>query len=65
MKELTIKEIEEVGGGFKINIGTARSGCIVGFVTGGPIGLGYAIGTIIIAQGINNLEEMYQNDFGH
>jgi lactobin A/cerein 7B family class IIb bacteriocin len=65
MKELTIKETEEVNGGFKINLGTAIAGCIVGFITGGPIGLGYAIGTIIVAQGVNNLEEMYQNEFGH
>lgn len=63
MKELSIDEANEISGGFKINIGQAIAGCVFGFVTGGPVGLGYAVSVLLMAQGINNLDEMYHNEF--
>lgn len=63
MKELTFDEISQVSGGkFKIklsvNLGTFVAGCCVGFLTAGPVGLGYALCGAVIAQGVNGLNEM-------
>ncbi len=65
MKELTQNQIMEVSGGFKLNIGQAVGALICGAIAGGPVGFGYALGTIIIAQAVNSLDEMRQNEFGH
>lgn len=49
--------LDDVSGG-KFHIGAIVSGLVVGFVTGGPIGLGFAAGGIIMASGIDNLHDM-------
>ncbi|MGE3318081.1 MAG: hypothetical protein AB7I18_02190 [Candidatus Berkiella sp.] len=43
----------------KFHFGAIVSGLLVGLVTGGPIGLGFAVGGIIMAQGIDNLHDLY------
>ena len=58
MIDLTTKQTKEVGAAFKMNIGQAIGALALGFVTGGPVGLGYAASVVIIAQGVNNLEEL-------
>ncbi|MGE3320170.1 MAG: hypothetical protein AB7I18_12830 [Candidatus Berkiella sp.] len=50
--------LHEISGG-KFRIGTIVSGLVVGFVTGGPIGMGFAAGGLIMAQGIDNLHDLY------
>lgn len=65
MKELNNNEIMAVSGGkfkLRINIGTFIGGAVLGFITGGPIGLGYAIGAAIVAQGVNSLDDMYRHN---
>ena len=49
--------LHDVSGG-KFHFGAIVSGLVVGFVTGGPIGLGFAAGGIIMASGIDNLHDM-------
>lgn len=64
MRELSNIEVQEVSGAkfkIRINIGTFIGGAVVGFLTGGPVGLGYAIGAAIIAQSVNSLDDMYEN----
>lgn len=58
MRELSKMEIGIVNGSFKFNLGTAIAAIAVGIVTGGPVGLGYALCGIVIAHGVNSLEEM-------
>lgn len=60
LKELTFDEVNEVSGGFHIhfNIGAAVGAIVLGIVTGGPVGLGYAISALIISEGVNNLNEL-------
>jgi len=58
MRELTAQQSLEVSAGFKINIGHAIAAIATGIITGGPVGLGLAIGAIIISQGVNSLEEI-------
>ncbi len=65
MKELTLEQQNEVCGGFKFNLGSAFAALVTGFIVGGPVGFGYALGTIVIAQGVNNLEEMVHNEFSN
>lgn len=65
MKELNNDEIMAISGGkfkLRINLGTFIGGAVLGFVTGGPIGLSYAIGAAIVAQGINSLDDMYRHN---
>ena len=64
MKELNNNEVAEVSGSkfkLRINLGTLIGGAVLGFVTGGPVGLGYAVGAAIMAQGVNSLDDMYRN----
>jgi hypothetical protein len=64
MNELSYNEVIYVSGGkvqLRINLGAFIGGAILGFVTGGPVGLGYAIGAGIVAQGVNSLDDMYRN----
>ncbi len=35
------------------------SSLVVGFVVGGPVGLGFAASGIIMAKGIDNLHDLY------
>lgn len=65
MRNLSWDDIEEVNGGkfkLRINIGTFIGGAIVGFITGGPVGLGYAVGAAIVAQGVNSLDAMSEGE---
>lgn len=62
MNELTLNQLEEVSGGFHINLGTAVFAAVAGFVTGGPVGAGIALCGVVGAQGINNLEDMYHEE---
>ncbi len=57
---LTINQecLHEVSGG-KMHFGAMVSSLVVGFVAGGPIGLGFAVSGIIMTQGINNLHDLY------
>ena len=55
--------LQDVSGG-KIHLGAIVSGLVVGFVAGGPIGLGLAAGGIIMAQGVDNLQDLYQSSSG-
>lgn len=64
MIELSIKQIKEISGGVKLNVGTAIFGAIAGFIMGGPVGVGIALGVVIGGHGINGLEEMYYEEFG-
>ena len=60
MIELSREEVLQINGGFHItiNLGTALASLAIGAIGGGPVGLGYAVAGIIIAQGINSLNEM-------
>lgn len=58
MKQLNNMEVKQISAAFKMNIGQAVAAMVFGIVTGGPVGLGYAVSVIIIAQGVNNLEEI-------
>ncbi len=49
--------LDNISGG-KFHFGAIVSGLVVGFVTGGPIELGFAAGGIIMASGIDNLHDM-------
>jgi hypothetical protein len=59
MLVISQEALDGVSGG-KFHIGAIVSGLVVGFVTGGPIGLGFAAGGIIMAQGLDNLHDMYE-----
>lgn len=64
MRELNYNEVQEISGGkfrLRINLGAAIGTIVVGILSGGPVGLGYAIGAIIIQQGVNSLEDMAVN----
>lgn len=61
MIELNEMELHQVAAGFKLNTGQAIAAMALGFVTGGPVGLGYAVSVVLIAQGVNNLDEMVHN----
>jgi len=64
MKVLTDYEVAQCSGGkftIRINIGAFVGGCVLGFVTGGPVGLGLAVGAGLVAQGVNSLDDMYRN----
>ncbi len=62
MRQLNIEELSEVSGGFKLNLGQALAAICVGWFAGGPVGLGFALSGVIMAQGINNLDELYKQD---
>lgn len=67
MKLLTEIETREIGAGFKLhfNIFMLIGGIAAGAITGGPFGVGIAIGTALIAQSSGNLTDMYIDEFGH
>lgn len=58
MRTLSLEEANCVNGGLHINIGALVAACAVGLISGGPVGLGMAIGGIIINEGINNLDDL-------
>lgn len=65
MKELNDNEVKEISGGkfkLRINIGAVIGGAVMGFATGGPVGLGLAVGAAVIAQSVNSLDDMYRNE---
>lgn len=64
MRELQCSEFNEVSGGkfkVRINIGAVVGGAVLGFISGGPVGLGLAIGTAVITQSVNSLNDIYRH----
>ncbi|MBS0286522.1 MAG: hypothetical protein JSR17_04450 [Proteobacteria bacterium] len=59
-KILNKSECQAVNGGIHLNLGTVISGIVVGFVTGGPVGVGIALSGMVISEGVNNLNELRQ-----
>jgi hypothetical protein len=59
MYELTLQDVECVAGaaGWAVFV----LPIVIGFVTGGPIGAGIAVGGVIATAGVNNLEFMHKN----
>ncbi|MCS5712372.1 hypothetical protein [Candidatus Berkiella aquae] len=55
------ENLYDVNGG-KFHIGGMISSLVVGFVVGGPVGLGFAASGIIMAEGINNLHDLYSSN---
>ncbi len=66
MKELSMQEVEEVAGGFRIklhfNVFQAIFTVIGGGILGGPVGAGVAVASLIGAQGAGNLHDLYINE---
>ncbi|MBI2792326.1 MAG: hypothetical protein HYX61_10225 [Gammaproteobacteria bacterium] len=61
MRAIHSNEMNEIHGGFHINLGSIVSALVVGFVTGGPVGVGIAASGLVMAQGVDNLNELLQN----
>lgn len=64
MKELSSVEVSDVSGGGGINLfnlGTAVSACALGFIFGGPVGLGSALCGIVMATGVNGMVDLSTN----
>jgi hypothetical protein len=66
MRELNQTELLQVEGGFKFHFNVFQSVFIVVAATlgGGPVGFGYAVGTLIAAQGAGQLHDMAKDEFG-
>lgn len=62
MRHLTREELNLTKGGFHFNVGAALGAMVGGFLAGGPIGLGFAIGTVLVATGTNNLHDMCKDE---
>lgn len=58
-KLLTPSEMLDVNGG--LNLGQVISTLTIGIVTAGPAGLGIAAAGLVMAQGINNLDDLMHN----
>lgn len=66
MKLLTDSEIQEVSGGkfkFHFNVFQAVFMVFVGGLTAGPVGIGYAVGTLAATQGVGQLHDMGVQEF--
>ena len=64
MRELRQNEFNEIAGGkfkVRVNIGAVVGGAVLGFISGGPVGMGLAIGTAVITQSVNSLKDMAVN----
>lgn len=64
MKELSNAEASDISGGDGINLfnlGTAISACALGFIFGGPVGLGSALCGIVMATGVNGMVDLSKN----
>lgn len=62
MRMLSTDEINGTAGGFHFNLGAALGAMVGGFLAGGPVGLGFAIGSVLIATGTNNLHDMCKDE---
>lgn len=63
MKELSVSEVTEISGGFAlINLGATLVALFVGAMAG-PTGLGIALSGIVAAYGINEMEQMGNEQF--
>ena len=68
MKQLTYNEVMEVSGGkFKWHVNPFHVvfTAFAGFLAGGPVGAGLALGAAIAAQGAGNLQQMYVEELGN
>lgn len=63
MQELSIAEVSEVSGGFGLfNLGTTLVALFVGALAG-PAGLGMVLSGLVAAYGINQIEDMGNEQF--
>jgi hypothetical protein len=62
MRELSRIEVHNISGSFHLNIGQALAAICIGWFAGGPIGLGFALSGVVMAQGVNNLDEMWKTE---
>ncbi len=60
LRQLNLSESQAVSGGFHLNLGTIITTLVVGFVSGGPVGLGIAASGIVLSEGVNNLNDLAQ-----
>jgi lactobin A/cerein 7B family class IIb bacteriocin len=64
MKELNVSEVTEVSGGIALlNLGATLVALFIGAMAG-PAGLGIALSGIVAAYGINEMEQMGNEQFG-
>jgi hypothetical protein len=66
MRTLTLNEIHEVDGGkfkFHFNVFQAVFMVFLGGLTAGPVGIGYAVGTLVATQGVGQLHDMGVQEF--
>jgi hypothetical protein len=60
MRILNEFEVNEIAGGFHLaKLGASIFGLAVGFITGGPVGLGIAASALVGAEGVDKLVELY------
>lgn len=67
MRELSLLEIDDISAGkfkFHFNVFQAVFTVVVSTLAGGPIGFGYAVGTLIAAQGVGQLHDMAVDKYG-
>ena len=65
MKELSTSEVSDVSGGMNLfNLGAAVSACVLGFIFGGPVGLGSALCGIAMATGVNGMVDLSTDCLG-
>lgn len=63
MRELTFDEVSEISGAkfkfkLKVNLGSLLAGVCLGWITAGPVGVGYALCTAVAAQGFEELKDL-------
>jgi hypothetical protein len=67
VKELTLDETNDVSAGkFRLhfNVFQAIGAMALGFVTAGPVGIGYALCTVVIAQGVGGVHDVAADHYG-
>lgn len=58
MRELDRDELVKISAGLHLNLGAVIAAIATGVVTGGPAGLGIALCSIVISEGVNNLNDL-------
>ncbi len=62
MIELTMDDVQQVAGGIHINLGAFIAAVAVGAL-GGPAGLGIALSSVVLAEGVQNLADLGDEHF--